>query len=143
MLNSILVAIAEHGLVPSVQAARMTLVAAPDAMQGAVAAGTVHIFFDNVSDVLELAKGGKSRLLALSTEQRVAQMPEVPTVSETIPGFVMTGWIGYFAPVGTPQSIINRGAKALIEICREADVAWDDPVPGLRFASSGLQARAW
>ncbi len=121
--NSLIVDFAAHpaGLVPSVQAARMTLAAAPDAMQGAVAAGTVYIFFGNVSDVLELAKGGKSRLLALSTEQRVAQRPEVPTVSETIPGFVMTGWIDYFAPTGTPQSIIDRVSKALIEICREPD----------------------
>lgn len=95
--------------------------ATPPALVGLVA-GTVQMFFGNVSDVLELAASGKVRWLGLSTEKRVVQFPNVPTIAETIPGFVMTGWIGYFAPTGTPPSVIYRVSKALIEICREPEV---------------------
>src|SRR6267378_5816415 len=47
----------------------------------------------------------------------------VPTVAETIPGFVLTGWNGYFAPAGTPQPIIERLSRALAAICREPEIA--------------------
>jgi tripartite-type tricarboxylate transporter receptor subunit TctC len=61
-------------------------------------------------------------LLAFSSEQRLAQFPHVPTVSETVPNFVMTGWNGYFAPAGTPRPIIDRLSQALAVICREPEV---------------------
>jgi tripartite-type tricarboxylate transporter receptor subunit TctC len=93
----------------------------PPALIGLVS-GTVHMFFGNISDVLDLVQSNKARLLAISTENRMPQFPDVPTVSETIPGFVMTGWIGYFAPAGTPKTIIDRVSRELISICREPDV---------------------
>jgi tripartite-type tricarboxylate transporter receptor subunit TctC len=93
----------------------------PQALVGLLS-GSVQVFFGNVSDVLELVQSGKARMLAISTERRVAQFPDIPTVSETVPGFVMTGWIGYFAPTGTPRRIIDRVAKALMAICREPEV---------------------
>jgi tripartite-type tricarboxylate transporter receptor subunit TctC len=93
----------------------------PAALVGLLS-GAVQVFFGNVSDVLELVQSGKARLLAISTEKRVAQFPNIPTVSETVPGFVMTGWIGYFAPAGTPPPIIDRASKALVAICREPEV---------------------
>jgi tripartite-type tricarboxylate transporter receptor subunit TctC len=71
---------------------------------------------------MELVQSGKGRLLAISTEKRVGQFPDVPTVAETVPGFVMTGWIGYFAPAGTPPAIINQLSKALAVICRDPDI---------------------
>ena len=55
----------------------------------------------------ETARCGRIRLLALSNATRIAQFPDVPTIAETVPGFVMTGWNGYFAPTGTPIDIIN------------------------------------
>jgi tripartite-type tricarboxylate transporter receptor subunit TctC len=88
----------------------------------ALLAGTVQMFFGNVSDVMEIVRSGKARMLAISTEKRVPQFADVPTVGETLPGFVMTGWIGYFAPRGTPQPIVERLAKALAAICREPEV---------------------
>jgi tripartite-type tricarboxylate transporter receptor subunit TctC len=94
----------------------------PPALVGLLS-GTVQVFFGNVSDVMELVQGGKGRMLAISTAQRVARFPDVPTVAETVPGFVMTGWIGYFAPAGTPRAIIDRVAAAVASICREGDVA--------------------
>jgi tripartite-type tricarboxylate transporter receptor subunit TctC len=93
----------------------------PPALIGLVS-GTVQVFFGNISDVMELVQSGKGRMLALSTEKRVPRFSDIPTVSETVPGFVMTGWIGYFAPAGTPRPIIDRMSKALVAICREPEV---------------------
>src|ERR1700674_1989412 len=87
----------------------------------ALITGTIQVFFGNVSDIVESVRGGKVRLLAFSSAQRLAQFPSVPTVSETVPGFVMTGWNGYFAPAGTPRPIIDRVSKALVAICREPE----------------------
>ncbi|HEY3658724.1 MAG TPA: tripartite tricarboxylate transporter substrate binding protein [Steroidobacteraceae bacterium] len=84
--------------------------------------GTIQLFFGNVSDVLGSVQGGKVRLLAFSTEKRLPQFPEIQTVSETVPDFVMTGWNGYFAPAGTPRPIIDRLAQAIAEVCHDPEV---------------------
>jgi tripartite-type tricarboxylate transporter receptor subunit TctC len=88
----------------------------------ALIAGTIQVFFGNVSDIVESARGGKVRLLAISSEKRVAQFPDVPTVAETVPGFVMTGWNGYFAPAGTPRPIVDRLSQAIATVCRDPEV---------------------
>jgi tripartite-type tricarboxylate transporter receptor subunit TctC len=93
----------------------------PAALVGLVS-GQAQVFFGNVSDVLELAQSGKVSMLALSTEKRSPQFPDIPTVAETVPGFVMTGWTGYFAPAGTPRPIIARLAQAIAAICREPEL---------------------
>jgi tripartite-type tricarboxylate transporter receptor subunit TctC len=93
----------------------------PAALVGLVS-GTAQMFFGNVSDVIELVNGGKARMLAISTAERIPQLPDVPTVAETIPGFVLTGFVGYYAPAGTPRPIVDRIAKALIAICREPEI---------------------
>jgi tripartite-type tricarboxylate transporter receptor subunit TctC len=84
--------------------------------------GTIQLFFGNVSDVVASAQARQVRLLAFSTEKRLPQFPDIPTVSETVPGFVMTGWNGYFAPAGTPRSIIDRLAQAIATVCRDPEV---------------------
>lgn len=88
----------------------------------ALVTGTIQMFFGNASDILETVRAGKVRLLAFSSEQRLPQFPNVPTVSETVPGFVMTGWNGYFAPTGTPRPIIERLSRALAAVCRDPEV---------------------
>jgi tripartite-type tricarboxylate transporter receptor subunit TctC len=95
--------------------------ATPPALMGLVS-GTVQMFFGNVSDLLDLVHSDRGRMLAISTEKRMPQFPDVPTVSETVPGFVTTGWIGYFAPAGTPKPIIDKVAKAVAEACRDPAV---------------------
>jgi tripartite-type tricarboxylate transporter receptor subunit TctC len=84
--------------------------------------GTIQLFFGNVSDILGYAQAGKVRLLAFSTEKRLPQFPNIPTISETVPKFVMTGWNGYFAPAGTPRPIVNRLAQTIAEVCRDPEV---------------------
>jgi tripartite-type tricarboxylate transporter receptor subunit TctC len=115
-------------LVPAAFAARagLDMVAIPyqstPASVLAVLNGTVQVFFGNLPDILETYRSGRVRLLALSNAARISRFPDVPTVAETVPGFVMTGWNGYFAPAGTPEKIVRRLSQAVAEICREPEV---------------------
>ena len=88
----------------------------------AVVNGTIQVFFGNVSDIVAAARSGEVRLLAVSTAKRLPEFPDTPTVAETVPGFVMTAWNGYFAPARTPHPIIDRLSKAVATICRDPAV---------------------
>jgi tripartite-type tricarboxylate transporter receptor subunit TctC len=88
----------------------------------AVISGSIQMFFGNVSDVVAAVRSGDVRLLAVSTAKRLPQFPDTPTVSETVPGFVMTGWNGYFAPAGTPRPIIDRLSQAIATICHDPEI---------------------
>jgi tripartite-type tricarboxylate transporter receptor subunit TctC len=85
----------------------------------ALVSGTVQMFFGNISDVIEPIRIGKARLLAMSTEKRSAEFPDIPTVAETVHGFTMIGWHAYFAPAETPRPIIGHLSKTLAVISRD------------------------
>jgi tripartite-type tricarboxylate transporter receptor subunit TctC len=112
-------------LAPTLLSARegLSMVAVPyQSMPPTIAAllaGTVQMFFGNISDVIEPVRIGKARLLAMSTAERSPQFPDIPTVAETVPGFTMTGWHAYFAPAGTPRPIIEHLSKTLAVISRD------------------------
>ncbi len=84
--------------------------------------GSIQLFFGNVSDIVGTVRSGDVRLLAVSTANRLPQFPEVPTVSETVPGFVITAWNGFFAPAGTPRPIIARLSQAIAEACHDPEL---------------------
>lgn len=97
-----------------------------------VVAGHVPAMFTNLSDALPQATAGTIRLLAISSEQRAAQVTDIPTVSESgFPKFRTLTWNGMMAPAGTPDDIITRVAA---EIAR----AVKDPKIRERFASYGV-----
>jgi tripartite-type tricarboxylate transporter receptor subunit TctC len=82
--------------------------------------GTMDLMFDNLPSSMALIKSGKLKALAVTTAQRSAALPDVPTVAETggdLKGFEASSWFGLLAPTGTPADIINRvqqeSAKAL------------------------------
>jgi len=99
---------------------RLNMVAVPyQSMPPAIQAlltKTVDMFFGNISDAIEPIRNGKFRLLAISTEKRSPQFPDVPTVAETVPGFTMTGWHGVFVPARTPQPIVDKLSVTLATI---------------------------
>jgi tripartite-type tricarboxylate transporter receptor subunit TctC len=115
-------------LTPSLLAARekLEMVTVPyQSMPPTVAAllsGTVQMFFGNISDIIEPIRTGKVRLLAVSTQSRAAEFPDIPTVAETLPGFVVTGWHGCFAPAGTPPKIVDHLGGTLAAISRDPTV---------------------
>jgi tripartite-type tricarboxylate transporter receptor subunit TctC len=70
-------------------------------------AGQVHFYFDNVPNLLQQVRAGQLRAMALTTEARDPQFPDLPTVAESgLKGFVATYWNGMLAPAGTPTSVI-------------------------------------
>ncbi len=72
-------------------------------------AGTVSMNFDTMPPVIEHIKNGRLRALAISTPKRHAQLPDVPTFTESgILGFEVTNWYGMFAPAGTPRDIVRK-----------------------------------
>src|SRR5262245_27450789 len=72
-------------------------------------AGHINAMFANLSDALGQAGAGTIRLLAVSSEKRAKQIPDVPTVIESgFPTFKTTTWNGLVAPLGTPKDIIAR-----------------------------------
>ncbi len=71
-------------------------------------AGRVQMMFSNLLTSVPLARSGKLRLLAVSTAKRTPQAPDIPAISETIPGYDYTPWFAMFAPAGTPKTIIRR-----------------------------------
>ena len=62
----------------------------------------------NLAAAIGFINQGKLRALAVTGKQRSPQLPDVPTVAETLPGFENIGWFGLMAPAGTPKAIIDK-----------------------------------
>jgi len=71
--------------------------------------GRVDVIFDNMPSILSHVKAGTLRGLAVTTKERVAVVPEIPTIAESgVPGFDVFSWFGFFVPAKTPPDIIAR-----------------------------------
>ena len=73
-----------------------------------VMAGQVKFFFANGSSVVGLIQGGKVKAIAHTGKGRLASLPDIPPVSDTLPGFEAYEWNGIFAPHGTPAPIVQK-----------------------------------
>jgi len=74
-----------------------------------VASGQIPVGFQGLGTVAALVRGGQLRLIGVTTEKRLSQFPDVPTVSESgLPGFFFNSWFAILAPAGTPKDIIAR-----------------------------------
>jgi len=71
-------------------------------------AGQVQVMFDNLPSSIEHIKGGKLRPLGVTTAVRSEILPDVPAISETVPGYEASGLFGIGAPKGTPPEIIEK-----------------------------------
>ncbi len=69
--------------------------------------GQVQVTFDNLPSSIEHIRAGKLRALAVTTAKRSPELPDVPTVAETIPGFEAVAFFGFGAPHGTPKEIVD------------------------------------
>jgi tripartite-type tricarboxylate transporter receptor subunit TctC len=74
----------------------------------ALIGGQVHVMFPAITGSLPHVRSGKLRALAVTSEQRLAILPEVPPVGDTLKGYVFVGWYGLVVPAGTPLAIVDR-----------------------------------
>ena len=88
----------------------------------AMMSGEIPAAVLTVADWGTLQQSGKGRMLAVSSPQRLAQYPDVPTFKES--GYAIEGsaWYGLFAPAGTPQPIVDKLAAAAVEAVRQPDI---------------------
>lgn len=100
-----------------------------------VAGKEVDAAFQGIATVSSLVKGGKVRLIGVTTPRRMPQFPDVPTVSESgMPGFEFNSWFAMMAPAGTPRPILNA-------LAAEVQKALADPEVREKLNAQGLTPR--
>jgi tripartite-type tricarboxylate transporter receptor subunit TctC len=85
--------------------------------------GNIQVAIDSMTSIWPLAVGGQVRAIAVSTPQRVAAAPDLPTIGESIKGFEATGWQGLYAPAGVPRPIVEKIAAQAKSILGDPQVA--------------------
>lgn len=85
----------------------------------ALVAGEIEMYFGNASELMQHTESKFIKILAVSTLQKLKQLPDVPTVAETYPGFNTSSWNGFFAPTGTPKPILDMLTKETIAAAQE------------------------
>jgi tripartite-type tricarboxylate transporter receptor subunit TctC len=117
-----------------------------------VASGNVSMEFSDVTPALPFIQAGKLKLLAVLSASRDPDMPNVPALSETVPGYDGSSWQGFFARSGTPQPIISKLNAALVADLKRPETAarfkplgivaqWDTPAEFRAFIA--VQTAKW
>ncbi len=94
-------------------------------------AGNVDFYFGNTSVLLSQKDHPAIKLLAVGTAQRIPSAPDIPTASETLPGFVFASWNGFLVPNGTPEDIVEKLRGAIAEMVKA-------PAMSARLISLGI-----
>ena len=97
--------------------------------------GQVPVKFDNLSTSLPHVRGGKLRALGVTSPARTALLPDVPAISETVPGFQMSIFNGMMAPAGTPPKILARVHAEIVKFVQTPDIR-------KRFANQGVELQS-
>lgn len=117
------------------QAAGIKLVHVPYKGTGPLAigmlGGEVQAGFNNVSTLMQQTQTGKLIPLAVAEPKRMPELPNVPAIAETIPGFDMAPWVGLIVPVGTPKEIVDK-------LATESAAVMHDPAVVKQFTDQQL-----
>jgi tripartite-type tricarboxylate transporter receptor subunit TctC len=96
-------------------------------------AGHVNMFFNNLLASAQTISSGQLRALAVTSPKRSPALPDVPALSEILPGFAVTGWYGIVAPAGTPREIVDKIQKDVAQVLADPKVrdnlAGDGAIP--------------
>jgi tripartite-type tricarboxylate transporter receptor subunit TctC len=102
------------------------------AAHSALLAGDLHAMFDAIGSAMPQIQAKALRPLGVTATTRLRVLPEVPPISDAVPGFAVSGWLGIGAPKGTPAEIVER-------LNREVNAALADPAVKARMADIGSE----
>jgi len=88
----------------------------------AAVSGETAVYFTPIGPGLPHIQSGKLRPLGVSATKRLAQLPAVPPIAETLPGYEMLSWAGLMVPAGTPQDIIESIHKTAVSVLNTPEV---------------------
>jgi len=97
----------------------------------ATASGEIQALITPISETLPQMQSGRVRPIAVTSDKRVAQYPQLPTIGETVKGYEFVSWMGSFVPAGTPRPIVEK-------LNAELKKAVADPAVVSSFASQSL-----
>jgi len=104
--------------------------------------GQVNMNFDTMPPVLEHIKSGKLRALAISTPQRLSQLPDVPTFSEVgIKGFEVTNWYSVMGPKGLPADVVSKIDGAVKKAMADPNINTSLVAQGVQFGGAATPAQ--
>jgi tripartite-type tricarboxylate transporter receptor subunit TctC len=101
-----------------------------------VVGGRVPISFQSAPSAISFIKAGKLRVLGVANEKRVPTMPDVPAMSETLPGYGATPWYGVLAPAGTPKPVIAQLHAGIVKALEAKDLQEKMAAQGAEVAKS-------
>lgn len=85
--------------------------------------GQISMIFDNMPSVIQQVKSGRLKALAVTSAQRNAQLPEIPTIQELgVAGYEVWSWFGLLAPAATPKPIVDKLNATIVDILKQPDV---------------------
>lgn len=82
----------------------------------------IQVLTPNLGAAIGFIKQGRIRALAVTSKQRLVQLPDVPAAAETLPGFENLGWFGLVAPTGTPKAVIAKIHGDVVRVLAQGDV---------------------
>ena len=95
--------------------------------------GQVDMLVTSIAGPIEQVKAGRLKILAVSSPERLDQLPQVPTIAETVPGYAFETWLAISAPRGTPPGVVQK-------LAAEIERALKDPAVVKRMTDAGLRA---
>jgi len=87
-----------------------------------VASGVNQVMMSSVAAANAVVQAGKVRQIAITSEKRFPGLPDLPSLSETLPGVVMNGWFAVVAPAGTPANVIARLNREMGDYLKGAEI---------------------
>ena len=89
----------------------------------ALMAGEVQAFLTVIAELYPHIQSGRVRPIAVSSDKRTVQYPELPTIAETVKGYEFTSWFGCFAPAGTPKAVVDTLSAEIRKAMADPEVA--------------------
>ena len=99
------------------------------------AGGRVPVLIASIAATRAVVQAGKLRWLAISSTKRFPALPEIPTMSESVPGVIMDGWFVLVAPTGVPAEVVQRMNREIGEFLKGPDI--QERLAGFGLATSG------